>query len=200
MKTSRAPTWSAEEDAAVARIWANEKPLKQCMDELPGRTFEAVVRRACNLGLGTRKNAPKGQSPIAWKLIQAELMKKPGDRFDLARRAHMHPTTVHKQMKQNRFNVHVIGWTRRCNAGPFLPVYEIGPGEDVPKPVKQTKAEIGRRVRERKKIARVLAGETVKVINPFAAAAGFVAAPKGKAGRVIKHLHDDDSVMDREAA
>lgn len=200
MKTNRAPDWSPEEDGIVARIWASSKPLKECLDELPGRTYDAVIRRACNLGLGKRENAPKGQSQIAWKLIEAELMKAPGDRFEIARRARLHAATVHRYIECNRDKVHVIDWTHRHNAGPFLPVYAYGPGEDLPIPEKQSKVQIGRRVRERKKIARVLAGETVKVINPFAAAAGFISAPTGKAGRVIKHLHDDDSERDMEQA
>lgn len=190
--SKRAPNWTPEEDAIVARIWASDRQLKRCLDELPGRTIGAVIRRACNLNLGKRHNAPKGQSPIAWKLIEAELMKEPGDRFDIARRTRIHPTTIHKQIKRNRDRVHAVGWTHRHNAGPYLPVFAYGPGEDAPLPAKLSKVEIGRRVRERKKVARVRAGETVKVINPFATAAGLTRPKFSVQGRVFKHLTDDE--------
>lgn len=191
-KPSHPIPWTSEQDARLTELWLGDELLKNHIDEFSGHTYEAMIRRACDLKLGKRQNMPRGQVSVSWKLIETEIMKRPAHRFDIAERINLHHATVHKHIERNRNKVHVIDWDRRTNDGSAIPVYALGPGKDVPKPEPITKAEVSRRIRERQRIARHCAGRAVKGINPFAAAAGLIKAPSGAKGTVYKHLVDHE--------
>jgi hypothetical protein len=185
----RAPNWTQEEDDHIRRLWPTNARFKAHMDLFVNRSYMAVMNRACELGLGKRPNCPRGQSPIAWTLIEREMAKGPSDRRFVAAALTLHPSTVYEQIgiAHKAGLIHVVKWNRRSSGGRPTPIYVLGPGEDAPMPAPLTNAEDCRIRRKRNKTAR----------NPFAIAAGLIEPPKAQTGRVFKQ---DMSVTDREAA
>jgi len=189
--------WTEQQDADLTRLWSTNERITAHMDLFEGHSYDAVMARAHNLGLGKRPDCPRGQAPIAWPLIERQLKKESAHRYRLADVLRLHPATVSKQLNlhHDAKEIHVVEWFRRTRTSAPIPVFAYGPGIDVPKPAPLTNAEKQRRIAAHAKQKRILAAEPVRGVNPFATACGTVAAPQGETGRVVRNLVDD-----REAA
>lgn len=190
-KRARSSDWTPEEDAHIRRLWPTGERFKAHMDLFEGRSYMAVMNRACDLGLGKRPNCPRGQSPIAWKLIERQMAKGPADRRFIAAALTLHPSTVYGQIlvAHKAGLIHIVKWNRRSSGGKPTPIYVLGPGEDAPMPDPLSNTEACRIYRTRKQSAR----------NPFAVAAGHVVAPAGGVGRVFQQDMTGER-MTKEAA
>jgi len=188
--------WTPEMDAELAQVWKTGGRIKEQMHRFPGHSVMSICQRACMLGLGNRGHHGKAERP-SWIVIKKHLEKQPDICHRIAAHLRLHIATAYALLRaRHRMGeIHIHDWERLTTSGRPVPVYAIGAGVDKPSPALSGAAK-EKKYRQARLHQRVLAGKTVKTINPFAAAAGLVAAPKGKAGRVIKHLHDDD----REAA
>lgn len=191
-KRARALTWTTEQDDHIRRLWPTNERFKAHMDLFGDHSYMSIMNRAYELGLGKRPNCPRGQSAIAWTLIEREMAKGPSDRHFLAAALTLHPSTVYTQINvaHKAGLIHVIKWNRRSSGGKPTPIYVLGPGEDAPMPAPLTNAEDCRIRRIRKKSIR----------NPFAVAAGLVIAPKAQTGRVIAQDMTGESLEDRRKA
>ncbi|MEI7296627.1 hypothetical protein WCQ02_31175 [Paraburkholderia tropica] len=190
-KRARATDWTEEEDANIRRLWPTGERFKAHMDLFGGRSYFAIMNRAYELGLGKRPNCPRGQSAIAWTLIEREMAKGPSDRRFIAAALTLHPSTVYTQINiaHKARLIHIVKWNRRSSGGKPTPIYVLGPGEDAPMPDPLTNTEACRIYRTRKQSAR----------NPFAVAAGQVQAPVGSVGR--RFVQDmEGGRIEREAA
>lgn len=171
------PIWTQEQDDHIRRLWPTSERFKAHMDLFGDHSYMSIMNRAYELGLGKRPNCPRGQSAIAWTLIEREMAKGPSDRRFLAAALTLHPSTVYTQINiaHKAGLIHVVKWNRRSSGGKPTPIYVLGPGEDAPMPRPLTNTEACRIYRTRKQSAR----------NPFAVAAGQVQSPIGSTGRVF---------------
>jgi hypothetical protein len=188
-KRSSPITWTQEQDDHIRRLWPTGERFKAHMELFGAHSYSAIMNRAYELGLGKRPKCPRGQSPIAWILIESELAKCPTDRRFLAAALTLHPATVYEQIRvaHKAGLVRVVKWNRRSSGGKPTPVYALGAGEDAPMPAPIGNTDACRIYRNRQKSIR----------NPFAAAAGLVQVKSTVTGRVYIHLTDDD---ERQAA
>ncbi|WP_175980037.1 hypothetical protein [Caballeronia zhejiangensis] len=168
--------WTEEQDAALRKIWHSGESIKRNMDRFGEHSYAALVTRANMLGLGKRAVSLRGQSPIAWPLMERELRRGPADRFRLAEKVGIDGSTAHKHINRARKAglVHITNWIRPN--GKFIPVYRLGAGTDMPKPRPSTDAEYQRQRNARQTQLRVQRGETVRGVNPFATLIHQVAA------------------------
>jgi hypothetical protein len=197
----KAVPWTPEQDESLRQIWPTNKRIKANMDLFGEHTYGAIMTRAYELELGKRPNCPRGQSPIAWKLVEYQLKRNPLNRYRAAERANLDPATTHKvlTLAHAERRVHIFDWERRTKTSALIPVYKLGDGVDKPKPPKLSNVEKTRRARERDKRRRIFAGESVQGFNPFVTAIGQARAPDGGSGRVFQQsmsLRD----FDEEAA
>jgi hypothetical protein len=185
-------TFTPEQSALVKRVWLAGGSIKPYLGEMGDKPYTTVVSHALKtLGLGPRPKSDRGQKEYAWSLIEAALRSSPGTVPEIAQRTRLVFGTINKRLNLANAGptgkVHVVEWEKRSNGGRPVPTYAWGPGENAPMPAPLTTAEKNQRAKRRKKAAN----------NPFASAAGLIAAPKGEPGRVYLHLWDDH---EREAA
>lgn len=161
--------WTTEQDEALRKIWPTGERLKLNMHRFGDHSYAAVITRAYQLGLGKREKCFRGQSPIAWTLIQRVLKTGPADRFRVAELTSLDPATTHKQLRKANLDgiVHIGSWARRHGSGKMVPVYSLGKGIDAAKPPRQTDAEKGRRLRARNRQSKVVSGAITRGVNPF---------------------------------
>jgi hypothetical protein len=50
--------WTPDEDAQIMELWESDRPTKSAVPEFPGRTVEAIRKRAAILGLPDKRTAP----------------------------------------------------------------------------------------------------------------------------------------------
>jgi hypothetical protein len=190
--------WTPEQDAALRDIWPTDKRINSHRDLFGEHTYGAIMARAHNLELGLRPLCVRGQSPVAWPLVERSLKQKPASSLVLATALGFNEKTIYRVLATARKDglVRVSAWERRSKSAKATPIFALGSAPDAPKPAPLTGAEKERRCREADRSRRVIAGESVRGINPFAVAAGLAEAPSGQRGRVVRNLRDDD----REAA
>lgn len=63
--------WTPAEDAILSELWKSDRPLKEGLHKLPGRTHRASIARGYALGLGIR-TIKRDYSPT-WEAIKAAL-------------------------------------------------------------------------------------------------------------------------------
>ena len=161
--------WLPEQDEALKLIWHSGERIKSHIHLFGEHSYAAILTRAYELRLGKREKCPRGQAPIAEKLMLRELEKGPVNRFKLADILQIDPSTTHKRLLalHRAGKVSISGWERRSAYSAMVPIYRVGNGIDSPKPPKRSNAENERRRRARNKERRVMGGETVKTVNPF---------------------------------
>lgn len=164
--------WTPQQDRNLKSIWHSGKRIKENMRLFGEHTYAAVITHAYEIGLGKRKNCPRGQTPIAQKLMLRELAKMPANRFRLADIMQLDPATTHKRLRllHKAGAVHISGWERRRAYSAMVPIFKVGKGIDAPKPPKLTSAEKERRRRAEIKRKRIVCGEVVQNVNPFSVA------------------------------
>lgn len=183
--------WTPEEDAILAEVWNQPRAIKIGLRRLPGRTYDAARVHAKAIGLGDKASAQKGtRSPYLNGIVKEIKANGPRTSLELSIALSACRRTIQRVLQDCRgTEFHVGEWKLESSKHPSR-MWAIGPGKDAPKPVPKTASEAHRDYRLRK---RIKSGR----FNPFAAAAGFVAAPDGAPGRVYHHLWDDH---EREAA
>lgn len=164
--------WTQWQDRELRKIWHSGKRIKENMHLFGDHSYAAVITHAYELGLGKRQNCPRGQAPIAEKLMMRQLAKMPANRFKLAHIMQLDPATTHKRLLllHKAGQVHISGWERRFAYSALVPIFKAGKGADAPKPAKPTKAENERKRRAEIKRKRIVSGDIVQNVNPFAIA------------------------------
>lgn len=187
--------WTTREDAILREIWERPEPVKLNMDLLAPHSYRGIVMRAMALRLPSRRNgrAIKCAESASVTLARRTLEEHgPFSVRELARASGISYRHAYEVIKQKRAEVHISGWKREAETGQFAAVWKWGVGEDVQRPLPLTRSQREHRRHVRSKSQRLLAGETMRSLNPFATAAGLVTVPPSAPGRVIKHLHDDE--------
>lgn len=158
-RSGRAPDWSPAEDALVCKMWKAGVPVKGMLKRLPLRTESAVRKRKEKLrdeaGLEPRLTfggaVPKRlTSPRIW----AVLNRRPRTRAQIERLAKVSKCSITAFIKENRADIHVCGWTAPDDHGRRAEIFAAGPGEDVARPPRQSRAEIYQRWWQRLKRER----------------------------------------------
>jgi hypothetical protein len=191
--------WSAEMDMRLGEVWKTGGRIKSHMHEFPGHSLASIMTRAHTLGLGRRGKHGFNEVSASWKIVEQRLKSRDSSCRRLTSDTGLHQSTVYSYLATNHpaKTVHIVDWERANSGAKAVPVYRFGPGEDAPMPVLVGAAK-EKKYRQADLHKRVIAGETVRTINPFAAAAGLVVAPKGIKGRVVIHLTDskEDELME----
>lgn len=171
-KSRKGIPWTQWQDRELRKIWHSGKRIKENMHLFGEHSYAAVLTRANDIGLGKRKNCPRGQAPIAEKLMLRQLEKMDTNRFRLANLLQLHPATTHKHLNalHKAGKAHICRWERTTPYSAFVPVYKAGKGIDAPKPARLSGAEKERRRRAEMKRRRVVSGDIVQNVNPFAIA------------------------------
>lgn len=193
--------WTKEQDARLREVWKTGGRIKSHMSEFPGHSIAAINTRAHDLGLGRRGRHGFNEDAPSWKLAEQTLKATDCSCYRLALKTGLHQSTVYAYLaaKHPAGAIHIVDWERAKPGAKAMPVYRFGPSVDVPRK-KLTGADKEKKYRQADLHKRVLAGETVRTINPFAAAAGLVAVPKGIKGRMVIHLTDSKDDDFAEAA
>lgn len=188
IKQGRAPNWSPDEDAILRIGYAAGTPLKEILKSLPGRTYRGIRSRADHIRLAGQFQGLIGCS-YSWvsEAVTQELSAgTPMTSYALADAiGASYPSIRRVIRKMHRNGAYISGWARTRNG--YAASWALGDLPDAPKPAPLSVAESCRLYRKHRRIKR-------GAFDPFAAALGLVKAPIGQPGRLIKHLHDDDSM------
>jgi hypothetical protein len=186
--------WSPEEIRIASEAWLGDGEFKSCLKFLDNRTYAAAATyMKKRLGLGPRKHSSRGVPAYAWETIKAELANGPATAPELVKKTGLSVSAVCDELRLSkpgrRGKTHIVDWNRRPTGGAPVAVYALGKGHNAPKPgpyTREEKLEVGK---IRRRVNRTCL--VSKAVNPFASAAGLVAAPTGQTGRVFHHLWDD---------
>lgn len=161
------PWLKREQDEACRRYVAGDR-VRDIATALgrSERSVRAVIERekvrrqkGC-----TPKPAPRANA--AWPRVKAALEQRPMSRAEIIAATKLGKEHALRALNEHRGNdVHICRWMRSARRP--VAIFALGPGRDALKPVPITNAKRVRRV------------------NPFAVAAGLVAAPTGRKGRVF---------------
>jgi hypothetical protein len=167
----RAKDWLTSEVQTLCDEWVAGVPTEDLAAKY-GRSVRAieVMARDC------RARRPRGfNRPSAWQRIEKSFESAEMQTIDhMILTTGMWKSTILKAIKGHRHLLHVAKWVdsdRSDTQGKLKAVFALGAGKDAPKHKERRAAK--------------------KDVNPFAAAAGLVAAPSGQPGRVYIHLWDD---------
>lgn len=170
--------WSEEELKTLRYIWKCGYTVKEKMHLLPGRSLTAIKCAAYVHGLPKKK-----RGFISWvrPAVLAILKDAPGltanEICATVQCSDRHITDILKRLNATPGKkVFIASW---CRSGTrWVQRWELGSREDAPKPGKQSPDE-------RRKIDRIQHRRKTSGFNPFAVAAGLVAAPNFPTGRVF---------------
>jgi hypothetical protein len=183
--------WSPEDDDRLRAAWNSPGPLKWKLNQFPGRTWPALCNRGVFLGLPRRTDKRVVGTNVSWaedQIVKALTDADPLTVKDLVRLTGVSTSHVQRLLEDGHGTKYrVPEWTRNrfTGCGDWWPKWELGVGPDAPKPAKQTAAERNAKVRAKR---RMKAAQS----NPFLVAAGLTTVPVTRAGRVVRHLVDDD--------
>lgn len=182
--------WSSEDDARVVELWETDRPTKSALPEFPGRTVDAIRRRASVLGLPDKRTAPRS------------FPNKARDYLKTGRHATVLEITHEMSSCDQRIRdalrtmvrsgeVHVVSYDGPHRAA----IYAYGPGENAPKPEKISKKE-AKRNWARKKAALNVIKPTLPLRNWFDLAlfGGYprLVTPTIQSGRIYVQSMDVD--------
>ncbi|BEH18876.1 hypothetical protein [Burkholderia pseudomallei] len=184
-------TWSEEQEALLRRIWPTGESLKPYLSQLGDRCYTTITSHAHKLGLGPRAKTARGNPAYAWDAIDAVLKKGTASAPELIDRTGLSMYGVYHAIRAAnpgpKGKLHIADWRKRSTGGEPTAVFARGPGKNAPKPAPFTAREKDQMVKARRRAKK----------NPFATAAGLVAAPVGVSGRVYVQSMD---VGDEELA
>ncbi|MBB3010690.1 hypothetical protein [Cupriavidus alkaliphilus] len=143
--------WTRKEVATLRANWHNGLPIKQWMNELPGRSYSAIMQRAHELELG-----PRGRCfavpPTTWTLIQRLLSDGVARTVNAIAAAvgcsgrHVYTTLERYHGAETR----IAGWAPRTRNGGDKPaMWALGSGPDARKPRPLSPTEATRRYRKK---------------------------------------------------
>jgi hypothetical protein len=147
--------WTEDEDSRLTALWASNRTAKSAVPEFPGRTFEALLKRAAHLGLD-----PKSQSeaPTVQKIREC---LKDGKARTAAEISDETGTDAHRiricaYLMVDACEIHVESYD-----GPYrAAIFVYGPGENATKPEPLTEKE--RRLRHFAKVELEVDDEEVE--------------------------------------
>lgn len=186
----KAKEWSEEELKTLRSIWKSEYTVKEMMHLLPDRSLIAIKCAAC-----VHKLPKKKRGFISWvrPAIIATLKKAPGltaKELSVAVGCGYTQTMIilRQLNKVPGKKVFVASW---CRSGSiWVQRWKLGIAKDAPKPERQDP-------NERRRLDRIYRRRATRGFNPFAVAAGLVAAPSAPTGRTFTQSM---SVLESEAA
>lgn len=135
--------WSAEEEAALEANWKNGLHVRMWCDQIPGRTILAITQHGLERFGGRGRKYNSGNS-ITWRTIQRILgdgsMKSA---LEIAQLTGLDRNWITRELRDRYPTlVHIGGYGPRPANG-FCPrLWKLGAGQDAPKPVPMTPAEI----------------------------------------------------------
>lgn len=141
--------WTEEEDELLRKWWPTNKKLAALVDIFPDRTPDSMAARAERLGLGNRKNVPRGGG--SWLRIKAELEKGPKTALEISKKIHMKRDKILEILRNHRLETYVYDWTEPGNGGRSR-IFALGHRKaDKPKPPTLSRAKINTSYRQRLK-------------------------------------------------
>ncbi|WP_213761794.1 hypothetical protein [Caballeronia sp. dw_19] len=129
-------SWSDEEKALVADVWARPEGLKKSVHLFNGRTIDGIKHMAHKLGLPPRSTGPANRGGPNEALVLQLLELRPMDITELAvkigvseRAARFRVNDLHAAGR-----IHITRWERFSPHGAPSRMWALGPGEDAPRP------------------------------------------------------------------
>lgn len=160
--------WTAEDDAAIRKMWKMKGPLKLHMSLLPNRSWRSVVERGHKIGLKPRGNT-KHSTAYSWvreEIDRALSKHRALTACEISKIVPASPEYIAQQLRNycgERY--YIAGWAqlRPCGNGSFSPKYALGSAPNAPKPELKPHAKCQKEYRARE------TGRTAPM-NPFAVA------------------------------
>ncbi|NPT38563.1 hypothetical protein [Paraburkholderia xenovorans] len=170
---SESSTWSPDERAILRRIYGSNESIKVGVRRLlPHRGYLAAKGEAQRLGLSGTK-ARRGRDGYSWVEGAITAILEDGGRMtvkQLAAATGAAPNSADWALNRKRGKKFRVGdWTRTSIHGDWAALWELGYGEDAPRPPRKTSSQSAREWRDRQ---RLCGGQA----NPFATAMRQVAA------------------------
>jgi hypothetical protein len=191
-------SWTKQELQMAKAVRDSGKPLKTQLHLFPGRTQYGIEHKMRKL---VEQDGPKKRETVSWVWGAAHslLETAPGmTAHEIARKLKCSYRQAMQVLYDNHRGddkcIYISGWEK--HGVNRVPQWTIGTEPDAPKLPVQSREDELRKARLRHRKSRVARG----AFNPFAAALGLVAAPKGEPGRVYIHLTDSKDDEYAEAA
>lgn len=174
--------WTNREVELLRAHWPTSMPLDEIRAMLPRHTLHSITGYA-NKELGLRREGVRRRAP-AWERVKEILAERPHTAREIAAKMGFSVTRAHEIMGTRKDEWHIAEFVWPDYFGRPIPLYALGNLPDAPVPIGRQRAK---RMRVRK-------------INPFATAAGLIAAPSGSSGRIFQQDMTGESLEDRRAA
>lgn len=144
--------WPEEEKTLLRQYWATDKPIREWMHLLPGRSEDAIIGRARRLKLGKREVNRKPTRTESWQCIEQLLSDgKFRSTPEIAERTGFNVSVVRKQLQERiRVQVYVAEW--RWEVNKWVALFALGVNQyNARRPKPKPKAENQRKYYERRK-------------------------------------------------
>lgn len=184
--------WTPEEDKALRSIYESDESIKAGLHMLPRRSHAAAKARAHRLKLDEKKAV--AVKALSWLKPAIQRVLKDGRRMtsvEIASATGGSRSAVQQILAIFHGVEFRIGDWKRTDPCHWTGAWALGKEADVPKPAPVSMAVAHRKWLSKKRIRE---GE----FNPFAVAAGLVAAPSAPAGRMFTQsmsIREDEEVM-----
>jgi hypothetical protein len=152
--------WSNEEDDRIVALWETDKPTKSALPEFPGRTVEAIRKRASVLGLPDKRTAPSVFPNKARDYLQTGCHATALEISIEMRACEQRVRDALRTMVKNG-EVHIVSYDGPHRAA----IYAYGPGENAPKPEKLSQKEAQLRWAKKKAPRQLSEAEREKALD-----------------------------------
>lgn len=182
--------WSEAEDKIIRDTWASDRLMKECIDQLPGRSERAVLVRVQALKLGPRPEMNRRAKSVILKMVLGEMERgcslSSRDIADKYKCTLKHASDLLAEARKGK-KIYVMEWRRSRPGGCYAAVYGLGCLPDAERPSSKTRQEynrtryVNKRIREGKMIGNVFAVAMAQVMGQQ--------APKPKKGRYQSRVY-----------
>ncbi|WP_322073380.1 hypothetical protein [Burkholderia cepacia] len=180
MSTSTPNLWTTGEARLLARLYPSPISSKALYAAFPRRSRKSVQNFALRvLKIKRPERDRKVCATPAWDRMRAILETEQLSARELVMRLGVSQQRVSELLTNHRAEVQIVDWIPPIGRAQWRAVWAVGTGPDLPCPA-SIKTEAARAVRSAMKR------------NPFLAAAGLVAIPVGKRGRVFQQPMEVD--------
>jgi hypothetical protein len=145
-------SWSEEEKALLAKVWARPEGLKQSVHLFSGHTIDGIKHMAHKMGLPPRSSGPANRGGANETLILKLLEDGPMDITEVAAKLGIweRPARFRLNALHAAGKIHIARYERFSDRGVASRIWALGSGKDAPRP-----KPVDRNKRERMRMSRL---------------------------------------------
>jgi hypothetical protein len=131
-----AKQWNETELSVIAREWKGGKHIRMWMEELPGRSENAIHQKGVGL-YGKRGRTYEAGNSMTWRTIQRLLADKNMTAAQLADASGLERSHIFRELKAHHpEHLHIGGWEKREHVPGGNPaiIWTLGTGKDARRP------------------------------------------------------------------